>query len=215
MTSPTDIKALMRDLAATQAALKGKVELLASVNRKLTLATHRFESMGADIQATGVDAVLAGRPVEPNPDMRRALLAEQRKRDAAAGAIPVLQAEIAALQAQVAKQESTLTSANFAYSCAAQAAPVEALKAGIAALAPHLAALIAVDRFREAHCQGAMSGVPVGADRPWQSTAVVALFLKALPVQLRPASLTLESIQRLALTLVAEIEAPLSPTDKE
>ena len=201
--------------AQSLALVELRDQLATKPNRRNTVASDQATALRttaklkAQIQSDGVAAVLADIPYDPPADLARQLRKATDKVAPCAAALVQLDSEIAALRSAIEAAERARTKANFSYSSEFQRVIAEEFKAGQLALLPQLAALIAVDTFRARHASGAMSGVPAGGDRPWQSTQVVVNFLKSIPAQLRPERLTLDAIQRQALQQVAIIEAEL------
>ena len=202
--------AASRKITELTALLEAKSKRRATIARDQSAAVHTIKKLEAQIQADGVAAVLAGIPYDQPAEVVHALRKATDKSEPCRAALAVLDNEIVGLRSDLDAAARARTLAKFGYSSALQSEYAEAVKASLLELLPQLATLLAVDTFRGRHATGAMSGVPVGGERPWQSTAVIINFLKSLPAQLRPAELTLATIQRAALSHVTTIEAALN-----
>ncbi|WP_420383667.1 hypothetical protein [Novosphingobium sp.] len=203
-------QAAARKIGELTGQLNAKVKRRATIANEQATALRTMEKLKAQIQADGVTAILADIPYDPPADLARQLRKATDKSAPCGAALAQLDSEIAALRSDIGSATRARAMSTFAFSSDAQRGCADTFKGSLAALIPQLAALVAIDTFRARHAAGALAGVPASGARPWQSTAVVANFLKALPAQLRPDAITLEAIQRLALNHVETLEAELT-----
>lgn len=210
------IVALRRDGAGECTRLANLKAKRSRIAKRATDKQRKAADIRETINAGVAEAVLEERPFTIPASETRALREAEAEARAQNEALPVIDAEIAAAEGSIRENERQTNRAAFDWTSSLQAEAAEAIQTllGSPELQAQLGHLIAIDRLRERHCTGVIGGLPAGGDRPWQSTQVVANFLRGLPQQLRPKNLTLEVIQREALATANDLESIFSEEGK-
>lgn len=216
ITSPRTVAADPLAEARSQVADLARQHAEADTNRAKTVSTasdleRQAQAALAAHNELQADDIIAG--LQPRPLSREGAELVRRARQVT-GSMPTvaekLDRDLSDLSARLIEAEATFAGEVFAYVRQRQRDAQRAITDALAAIAPELADLLALNEVQRRYCGGERTmRLKPGEAAPWGGDVIVKNFTDRLPLQFKSSPIELLELTRLSADVVKELVAEI------